>query len=48
MLLEDAQHRKVAELLKSYPFRLSHYAILEFVDAVTNAPDVDVKEDNDG
>jgi len=43
VLLEDAQHAKIAGLLKDYTFKLSHYAILEFVDAVTNAPSVEVK-----
>jgi hypothetical protein len=43
VLLEDAQHKKLAALLKEYPFRLSHYALLEFVDAVTNAPEVEVE-----
>jgi len=47
VLLEDAQHAKIAELLKGYTFRLSHYAILEFVDAVVNAPSVEVKAQDD-
>ena len=46
VLLEDAQHKKLSDLLASYPFRISHYAVVEFVDAVANAPEVEVKEDD--
>jgi len=43
VLLEDAQHRKLAELLKGHRFTISHYAILEMIDAVDGAPEVEVE-----
>lgn len=43
VLLEDAQHKTLAALVRDHRFRLSHYAILEMIDAVEGAPDVEVE-----
>ena len=44
VLLEDAQHKKLSELVGSYPgFRVLSYGVLEFIDAVQGAPSVDVE-----
>ena len=43
VLLEDAQHKKLADLLKEHRFAIAHYAIIEMVDAVEGAPSVEVE-----
>jgi hypothetical protein len=46
VLLEDAQHKIIASLVENYAgFLRPHYAILEFVDAISGAPEVEVKEE---
>jgi hypothetical protein len=43
VLLEDAEHKTLAALVREHRFRLSHYAILEFIDAIEGAPGVEVE-----
>ena len=43
VLLEDAQHKKLADLLREHRFAISHYAIIEMLDAIEGAPDVEVE-----
>lgn len=45
VLLDDAQHKKLVALLKEYEgYLVSSYAILEMIDAVEGAPEVEVEE----
>ncbi len=43
-LLEEPEHRTLVQALEPYPYGLVSHAVVEMVDAVKAAPDVEVEE----